>query len=510
MAGALREIFANFTAKFDTKQVEHGAHKVEGLTQKLHHLGAALGVGFLVHRLEQFTHGLIETTAEIAQTADQIGIGTTALQELRFAADAADVPIEALHTGLFLLQKNAVAAGKSGSAMAKAFKALGVEVKGADGQFKSVDQLLEEVADGLHNVDDPTRRLALQMQIFGRGGKALGPLFKEGAAGVEKLREELQELGGGFSEEQIIKGREAEDSIKKLKAAWMSTKAVLADILLPAVRAAGDWLAKTVGHFAKLAKHVDIGRLAFLSLGTVLGGVLLTKLPVLIGFLKSLITKQGLLRAGALAAVLAIDSLATSFEGGKSKIREFFLELSGGDFDINDWLDPLVDGVNFFSEFVIGTFRTLFLGAQNIWFRIGDMIARVLGTMGIGSGAAAFKKQLEANQLAQDVNFGRAGDLMRGTSTGNTQAQRLLKRIQTQAISGTPVQNLSPAQRSLVMGEALRNPSAIARGTGAATVNAVFQISGVKTPLEFAKLADKHLKTEMRKAHASLDTGVEE
>ena len=44
------------------------------------------------------------------------------------------------------------------------------------------------------------------LDIFGRGGKTLLPLFNEGAEGIRAMRREFQELGGAFTDEGAAAG----------------------------------------------------------------------------------------------------------------------------------------------------------------------------------------------------------------------------------------------------------------------------------------------------------------
>lgn len=140
-----------------------------------------------------FASSLGETGGRLVDMSDRTGVSIEALGELDHAAKMSGTSLETLEGGLKKMgQKLVDAAGGSKQARA-AFDTLGVSVE--ELAQLSPDRQFEVLADAISKIDDPARRTAAALDVFGRAGADLLPLMKDGAAGVQAFRAEAVALG---------------------------------------------------------------------------------------------------------------------------------------------------------------------------------------------------------------------------------------------------------------------------------------------------------------------------
>lgn len=177
--------------------------------------------------------GFAKSGESIATSADRIGIGIEAYQELRFAADQSNVSTEDLDIGLLQLQKRLglVAQGNKGAAIG--FERLGIKVYDAGGKLRDASELFPEIADRMNRVEAPAKRVALATQIFGKSGANLIPMLREGSSGLDAMRVEARRLGIVMSGEAARSGDAFLDSQNRLFAALTGVRNLIGSALLP-------------------------------------------------------------------------------------------------------------------------------------------------------------------------------------------------------------------------------------------------------------------------------------
>lgn len=65
---------------------------------------------------------------------------------------------------------------------------MGIKVQDANGNLKSSDQLLKEVAGKFAGYQDGAAKAALAQELFGRSGAELMPLLNAGAEGISAIQ----------------------------------------------------------------------------------------------------------------------------------------------------------------------------------------------------------------------------------------------------------------------------------------------------------------------------------
>lgn len=167
-------------------------------------LGGALSVGGLTALATRS----IETADAIGKTADKLGLGVEALQEYRFAAEQSGVSTQQFDTAIQRLGRRLAEADNGSGEAVKAFEELGIATKNANGQLKTIDEILPELADAFGKVENQIDRTRLAQKLFDSEGVGLVNLLREGSAGLEEFRNRAREAGLVISED-LVRGAEA-------------------------------------------------------------------------------------------------------------------------------------------------------------------------------------------------------------------------------------------------------------------------------------------------------------
>jgi len=231
----------------------------------------------------------VRTFSEAGDVLDKMaartGLSAEALSELGFAAELSGADLETLETGIRKMQKAITeAAGGSKSAI-DALAQLGLTVEQLKGISPEQQFLL--IADRISRVEDPTRRAALAIEIFGKSGTRLLPLIKDGAKGIEALREEARRLGLTVSTQTAKDAALLNDTLHTLwrvvkqgvfviGSALAPTVVELTNAVTRAVVRVSEWIRQNkalIVTAAKIAVGVVGVGLALVALGFVISGV---------------------------------------------------------------------------------------------------------------------------------------------------------------------------------------------------------------------------------------------
>ena len=325
MSGALRQIFAEFGIAWEGSALERGAHQVEGVAGQVKDFAAVLAGSQVLGAIKGFADAFEEEAGRLEDNARALDLTTDSLQELRFAASQAGVDVGAADAALARFQQSVAGAARGSKAQADAFRALGVNVRDANGNVGELGDLMDGVASGLGAVQDPTRRAQLAVQLFGREGARLATIMHDGEGGLAALRAEVAELGGGVLPEAIEAAGAYGDAMDRQRVASQALRSVIAVQLLPAL----TWLTtagtKAAAWLVRMTRDTNTLRVVMIALGAAgaLAGArfLSTWGPTLLRF--------GKMAAVVALLALAVDDLVTLFEGGDSAIGRLLDSLGG-------------------------------------------------------------------------------------------------------------------------------------------------------------------------------------
>lgn len=181
-------------------------------------VGVGVSFAAVTYGLASAAKKAIEFGDEMGKAAAKTGIAAPEFSELAYAAKQNDIELTALGAALKKFQVNISEAGSGSKAQLATFRALGIEFD--DLRKLSPDKQFELVAEQISRLKDPADRTRAAVELFGKAGADLLPMFEDGASGIRKLREEAKELGATLTDEQVKKLQEADDAIKRLTQTW--------------------------------------------------------------------------------------------------------------------------------------------------------------------------------------------------------------------------------------------------------------------------------------------------
>lgn len=180
-------------------------------------------------------------TAMINKTADAQGaiddsaqrVGVTAEEYQKYSYVAAQSGIESskLEAAMIKQQKAFADAHEGSASMSEAYKRLGLDIK----TLASEDSF-DAVVKSLASIDNEVERNAIANDIFGKSYAELTPLFNQGVDGIDRLKQEVVDLGGVMNNEAVEAGATFGDTVLAIQTAWEGITNGLGTSLMPIIQ----------------------------------------------------------------------------------------------------------------------------------------------------------------------------------------------------------------------------------------------------------------------------------
>ena len=183
----------------------------------------------------RFANQQLKAADTIGKMASKLQISTTALQTFRFAGEQSGETLETMDNNLIKFAKQ-LGEAQVGIGLAKReLEILGIELRDQSGDFKSHEEILNEVANAFMNMRDPARKMSSAMALFGRSGHVMVNMLSDGADGLERLRDQLVKTGGIIDEQFIRAAEDANDAMNRLSKTFGAITTRLISDLSPAI-----------------------------------------------------------------------------------------------------------------------------------------------------------------------------------------------------------------------------------------------------------------------------------
>ena len=170
------------------------------------------------------------------KTAQKVGIGVEAWQQLAYAAKLANVESDALATSMIQFNKTLSSAFAGGNKeVANGLKSLGISIMDASGKMRKQEDILKDIADVFSRTEDSAGKTTIATKLFGKSGAELIPLLNTGAASIEQLAEEALNLGIVIDEEAAKASEEFNGNLTKLQKSVQGFTIVLGTALIPKI-----------------------------------------------------------------------------------------------------------------------------------------------------------------------------------------------------------------------------------------------------------------------------------
>lgn len=219
----------------------------------------------------------IDDMDQLSKTSAKLGVPIEQLSALAYAGELSDVSFEALSKSAAKLSKNLVdAAAKPTGDAANAFRALGIAVLDSNGQLKSSDQVLGDVADKFAGMKDGAGKTAAAMAIFGKTGADLIPLLNGGRDGLKEMTDEATKFGLIVDGATGKAAEDFNDNLTRLHAVWKGLVAQSTAQVLPSMVAITNAMvesAKNSGVLDVALTGVATAMKALVTGGVIVGAV---------------------------------------------------------------------------------------------------------------------------------------------------------------------------------------------------------------------------------------------
>ena len=250
-----KRLRVDITAKDRTRAAFSRVQRSLGALKKsLFNVKALIGAAFgalAVRALSRFVTKAVDAADSIAKTSRAIGITSDKLQELRFAADISGISMTTLDSAMLGFSKR-VGEARAGTGtlftiLNKTDQALLANVQSAG----SVDEAFDLITQAANAMGNEMDKSALLSAAFGR---TAGTAFKNLVPDIERLSARARELGLVIDASLLLKAEDTKDKLTELGAVLnvkfmnfvlQNARVIdqLADALMNAATAAGEWLA---------------------------------------------------------------------------------------------------------------------------------------------------------------------------------------------------------------------------------------------------------------------------
>lgn len=224
LIGALRVTLGIDTAAFEAGAKRAKATATEtagGITKAFGGMaGAVTGLlsGISLGVIVAAASRALDYASSLAEVAQQLGVTTKDLQEYRYAASQVGIEQDEMDKSL---AKLTVSMGQARDGVEKpkaAFKELS-DLLGKDvlKSAATAGDAIPLIADALAKVQDPAKRAALEVALFGKTGQKLDTLLAGGSSAINDMTETARELGLVISDKDIQSADATADKLSELK-----------------------------------------------------------------------------------------------------------------------------------------------------------------------------------------------------------------------------------------------------------------------------------------------------
>jgi len=200
----------------------------------------------------------IDLQDEMLKASQKVGVSVEALSSMGYAADLAGVAQESLNASLVRLSKGMSDASQGTGEALKAFTALGISFKTTNGELRSGDQVMLDIAERFAAMEDSAGKTALAVALFGKAGAELIPFLNQGKEGIAGLQEEADRLGITLSTDAAKAAEVFNDNMTRLGAVSRGIFNEISKQLLPSLVNLTDEMFNTAQGSSALAEAASV------------------------------------------------------------------------------------------------------------------------------------------------------------------------------------------------------------------------------------------------------------
>jgi hypothetical protein len=185
----------------------------------------------------------IKASIDAGKLADKLldleqitGLSTDSLQKLESVSAVAGVNFEGL-TGVITKFTNRIPSFEEGTSVAaESFNKLGVNLRDANGELRSTEELFPELVKSLQNIENVTERNSLAQQVFGRSLQDLAPILGLTNEEFDKIQQNAVEAGTVLSVDALKAANDFRVELDLLKLEISKNVAAIGIDLIPLLK----------------------------------------------------------------------------------------------------------------------------------------------------------------------------------------------------------------------------------------------------------------------------------
>lgn len=246
-----------------------------GLATKAGALLTAAGAGAATGMLA-LSKSYADAGSAIDDMSQRTGVAVKFISELRYAAQMSGTSIETCEKAIVAMSRSLYSADEESKAAVESLRNLGLSV--ADLKGKTPDQAFLTIAEALSKVEDPTRRTALAMRVFGKSGTDLIPMLSGGRKGIEELMKQAEKLGITMTAEDAQAAAALGDALDELQMAIGGVKNAIGAAVAGELTEWANWFKEGIPQATAWLKTHEEAVTTFgkISAGAAIGGSALT------------------------------------------------------------------------------------------------------------------------------------------------------------------------------------------------------------------------------------------
>ena len=196
-------------------QVSDRASKVADATR-----GLSTAAGGALAALGGLAYKAVTASDDLNTLAKQSGFSTAELQKMQYAGDLIDTSMDDIVSSAIKLKRNMIS---TSSTVTNAFNALGVSVRGVNGEIRDSTTVYWEVVNALSHIENGTARDTIAMTLLGKSADSLAGIIDDGGQALRQLGDEAERSGLIMSQETLDGLNAINDQIDTLKAKAAAT-----------------------------------------------------------------------------------------------------------------------------------------------------------------------------------------------------------------------------------------------------------------------------------------------
>lgn len=184
-------------------------------------------------KLIDLTNNASDYAREVQQFSSMTGQTTEQVQEWQYVSGLLGVSYDRIRDSLKEVTNKMQEADQGSGDAAEAFKKLGVNIRGSDGQLRSANDVFLDTLEALGNMQNQSERDALAMDLMSESAQELNPIIEAGREKISDYAQEAHDMGVILEEDELKALTNVKTAFVKLQEQQEATKNQLATEFAP-------------------------------------------------------------------------------------------------------------------------------------------------------------------------------------------------------------------------------------------------------------------------------------